>query len=352
MSRRAARDAFLRDAGVAPDRAVALAGDASLRRYFRIPEAGLILMDSPPEAAEDIHAFAAATDWLRRRGFSAPRLHAADLDRGFLLLEDLGRALYRDVCAQTPEAEETLYAAAVDALAVLCAIPPPGDLSLDDGGYAPPPYDLDALLREARLLVDWYLPAATGVETPPDLAAEYAALVADAVAPESAARQTVVLRDCHAENLLWLPERRGIARVGLLDYQDALAGHAAYDLVSLLEDARRDTSAALREAMIARFLDRTGADPGPFRRAYSALGAQRNLKIIGIFARLSLRDGKTHYPAMIPRVWAHLQRDLRHPDLAALAAWVARRVPPPDPGVLDRLIRGAGRPDGLAGVSA
>ena len=190
--------------------------------------------------------------------------------------------------------------------------------------------------------MEWWAPGASGVPFAADALAEFDALVGEAVAPVAAAREATVLRDYHAENLIWLPERAAAARVGLLDYQDALAGHAAYDLVSLLEDARRDTTPELREAMLARYLDRRGIAPDPFRAALAALGAQRNLKIVGIFARLALRDGKPRYLGLVPRVWAHLLRDLAHPDLAALRRFVARHVPAPERPALGRIAAQAG----------
>jgi hypothetical protein len=180
-----------------------------------------------------------------------------------------------------------------------------------------------------RLVPEWYLPAATGAATPADLAAEFDARVEPLVAIALDGPPVPVLRDYHAENLIWLPDRRGHARVGLLDYQDLLIGHPAYDLVSLLQDARRDVPPALAEAMTARYLARTGRDPEGVGHALRALGAQRNLKILGLFVRLAQRDGKSGYLRHLPRVWAHLARDLAHPDLAPLAAWVARHVPPP-----------------------
>jgi hypothetical protein len=256
---------------------------------------------------------------------------------GFLLLEDMGDALYARVCADTPAAEPALYTAAVDLLAGLPPAPEAQVLPLA-------PYDEAVLLREARLAVAWYLTGAAGTDVPPsDLLAEFDALIAEAVAPVADARQAVVLRDYHAENLLWLPGREGAARVGLLDYQDALAGHPAYDLVSLLEDARRDTGPELRTAMLARYLAaRPDLDPEPFRAACAVLGAQRNLKIVGIFARLCLRDGKQRYPALIPRVWAHLQRDLDHPGLERLRAWVHAHLPAPESAILATITRQPG----------
>jgi aminoglycoside/choline kinase family phosphotransferase len=192
-----------------------------------------------------------------------------------------------------------------------------------------------------RLVVEWYLPAVTGATVPTDLAAEYEALAAAAFAPTLDGARVAVLRDYHAENLIWLPGRAGHARVGLLDYQDMLVGHPAYDLVSLLADARRDVAPELRAAMLARYLERTADDPSAFRLAADTLSAQRNLKILGLFTRLARRDGKPRYLAHLPRVWAHLTRDLGHPALAPLRTWVARHVPPPEAPALDRVREGA-----------
>lgn len=319
------------DAAIAP-----LAGDASNRRYLRLHDRNhdAVLMDAPPERGEDTRPFIAMTEWLRSIGLSAPELYAADADRGFLILEDLGDTLYARHLSDSVADEALLYRGAVSLLRDISDHVPPA--TIDDWPLAP--YDTATLLREAELLTDWYLPGATGTPTPPDLSAEYAALITDATTGVCECRDVVVLRDYHAENLLWLPDRAGPARVGLLDYQDALAGHPAYDLVSLLEDARRDTSAALRTAMIAAYLDmRPDLDPAAFRADYAVLGAQRNLKIVGIFARLARRDGKPAYLSLIPRVWGHLQRDLAHPALDDLAAWIARHVPAPEPAVLDRI---------------
>ncbi len=309
----------------------ALAGDASNRRYERLshPTAGAaVLMDAPPDRGEDVRPFADITGRLRGAGLSAPAIHACDPDRGFLLLEDLGDAVFARVLERSAGMEDALYAAAVDLLAGLSARP--------DLAEGLPPYDADRLRAEAALALDWYLPAATG-----GAAADRDAfldLVTEACAPALSGPRVLTLRDYHAENLLWLPDRAGAARVGLLDYQDALAGHPAYDLVSLLEDARRDTAPALRTAMIARFAAHRPV-PG-LAEAYAALGAQRNLKILGIFARLWLRDGKPGYLDLLPRVWNHLQNDLAHPRLAALRARVQASLPPPDTGVRAR-IRGA-----------
>jgi len=345
LSERQSRDAmaraFLDAHGWSRATVAPLAGDASNRRYLRVTEPTLhaVLMDAPPERGEDVRPFVAVTEWLLDQGFSAPRIFAADPERGFLLIEDLGDDLYARHLERHPEEEQLLYAAAVDLLVAASAMPVPEVLGRDRLPLKP--YDATVLEREAALLTEWWLPAATGKPISTDLDAEYRDLVARACAPVASERSVLVQRDYHAENLLWLPEREGHAKVGLLDYQDALAGHPAYDLVSLLEDARRDTSRALQEAMLDRCLAaRPDLDPTAFRRDYAVLGAQRNLKIVGIFARLWVRDGKPQYLDLIPRVWAHLMHDLSHPDLVALRTWVMRHVPAPEAEVLNRIRHG------------
>ncbi len=323
---RAARlDAFVAGGPWAGAAVAPLAGDASNRRYLRLthPERGpAVLMDAPPERGEDVAPFLDVTERLRTAGYSAPQVLDADPDQGFLLLEDLGDRLFARHLEHAPQDETALYGAAVALLADLHRRPRAAD--------GLPPYDLATLWREAALVTDWYLPGATGVQPDGDTVATYRALVETACEAPNRTPPVCVLRDYHAENLLWLPDHDGLARVGLLDYQDALAGHPAYDLVSLLEDARRDTSPALREAMTAEYLGLSGAEPQAFTQAYATLGAQRNLKILGIFARLWLRDGKPQYLDLMPRVWDHLQRDLTHPALSDLGAWVSEHVPPPD----------------------
>ena len=271
-------------------------------------------MDVPPGSGLTVGPFLAVDAWLRAAGFSAPAVLAADADRGLVLLEDLGDDLFARICAAAPAREGGLYAAAVDLLADLQRLPPP------DGAWTPPPYDLAFLLREARLALEWYLPAATGAAAPADLAAEYEARAAEAFAP-FATPAVAVYRDYHAENLIWLPERAGHARIGLLDFQDMLVGHPAYDLVSLLEDARRDVSPELRTAMLARYAERSGADAAALDHAAHALSAQRNLKIVGLFSRLARRDGKPRYLELLPRVWRPPRRRPR-----ASGAGAARRA--------------------------
>jgi hypothetical protein len=238
-----------------------------------------------------------------------------------LLLEDLGDALYARLIERGEADERQLYAAAVDLLVDLHARPLPSDV---------PSYGPEELLRTAGLAYDWYL---AGIAGRVSLAQKigFANLLGPLLVEHVGDADMLVLRDYHAENLIWLPDRRGSARVGLLDFQDAARGHPAYDLVSLLKDARRDVPEDLERDMLARFLAIGGHDAAAFRAAYALLGAQRNLRILGVFARLSLHYGKPQYVDLIPRVWDHLVASLEHPALSALAARVLTDLPPPDP---------------------
>ncbi|MEL6583318.1 MAG: phosphotransferase [Pseudomonadota bacterium] len=330
MSDRArARVAFLQSAGWGQAACSALAADASTRRYFRLQDAmkgRAIFMDAPferppkplapPYITPEPEPFLAIARYLTEIGLSAPQIYAEDRAAGFLLLEDLGDDLFTHTVEIKPQAEETLYAAAVTMLADLARQTPPKGLA--------PPYDLATYQFESALALEWYAPHCSD--------AAYAAFSeALAEALPTNGPKALVLRDVHAENLLWLPNRAAPQNVGLLDFQDGLIGHPAYDLVSLLEDARRDTSEALRDKMISHYLALTGFEREPFLRAYATLGAQRNLKILGIFARLARRDSKPKYLAHLPRVWGHLMRDLAHPALADLRAVVLDCLPKPSP---------------------
>ncbi|MEM7210755.1 MAG: phosphotransferase [Pseudomonadota bacterium] len=345
MSTGAEREALVRDfldaSGWALAQVAPLAGDASNRRYLRVhtSDAYAVLMDAPPERGEDVRPFVAVSEWLVAQGFSAPQIFAADPERGFLLIEDLGDALYARHLEGRPGDEDLLYGAAVDLLLRTSELPVPATMGRE--ARVLEPYDIAVLERESALVTEWWMPAASGACMPDDLDAEFRELLVTCCTPVADARSVLVQRDYHAENLLWLPHREGHARVGLLDYQDALAGHPAYDLMSLLEDARRDTSPALQEAMLSRYLAaRPELDEDVFRRDYAVLGAQRNLKIVGIFARLCARDGKPGYLDLIPRVWGHLMQDLSHPDLSGLRDWVMAHVPAPEPSVLQRIRAG------------
>ena len=288
-----------------------LAGDASFRRYFRIVQGArtAILMDAPPPH-EDPRPFVKVARWLGERQFAAPAIHAVDEGQGLVLIEDFGDARMREAIDADPAVTKTLYEAAVDLLVALRKHQP-GDLR---------PYDRAELQREADVLTEWYCPA---IGLTVDTGAYRRAW--EAVFHHAQAdRAVTVLRDYHAENLMLVGEKRTL---GLLDFQDALAGHAAYDLVSLLQDARRDVDPAIEEAMLARYRAATG-EGDAFLRAYRVLGAQRNAKIVGVFTRLWRRDGKPRYPALCPRVWAYLERDLAFPELEPVAAWFAANIPP------------------------
>ncbi len=306
----AAASEFLAQAGWGDATILPLAGDASFRRYFRAVAPGrtAILMDAPPPH-EDPRPFIAIARWLRARGFAAPEVFGEDLDRGLVLLQDFGDARMRETVDAAPESELRLYEAAVDLL-----------IRLHEEDAAPVrPYDAPEYHREAALFTEWYLPA-IGIDVDAD---SYRAAWEQALAPVLDTAPVTVLRDYHAENIMLID---GSEALGLLDFQDALAGHPAYDLVSLLQDARRDVHPSLETAMLDRYCRVTGAGEA-FRIAYHILGAQRNAKIIGIFTRLWKRDGKPRYPALCPRVWGYLERDLAHPALKPVADWFDANVP-------------------------
>jgi aminoglycoside/choline kinase family phosphotransferase len=338
MSRAEAAQAFLDATGWGCALRRPLAGDASPRRYERLTDpAGrsAVLMDADPASGEDVRPFLAMARHLSGLGLSAPAILADDPVAGFLLLEDLGDALYARLAARDPGCEAEIYAAAVDTLAALHRHPPPEGISAYD------PATMGAL---AGLAVRWYAAGATGAPVGSDPAGEEAVAACTAALLERHApgAPVLVLRDFHAENLLWLPDRAGPARVGLLDFQDARAGHPGYDLISLIEDARRDLPPGLGPALVARYAAATGREADSFLAACAVLAAQRNLRILGVFARLSLHFGKPGYVALIPRVWRHLEADLAHPALAPLAALVARLLPPPEPAALEGIVARCG----------
>ncbi|MBV8537768.1 MAG: phosphotransferase [Alphaproteobacteria bacterium] len=313
-------EALLAGAGWAGAARRRLAGDASFRRYERItgPRGRAMLMDAPPPQ-EDVRPFLLVARHLRALGYSAPAILAEDTVRGLLLIEDFGDDTFTRRLA-TGADEAQLYALAVDLLIDLHRHPRATAVAL-------PPYDEARLLAEASLLTDWYLPA-VGQSLPADAREEYLSLWRQAFAVFADASPTLVLRDYHVDNLMRLDGRSGVAACGLLDFQDAVLGSPAYDLVSLLEDARRDVTPSVIAAMRARYAAAfPGLDRAQFDAAYAVLGAQRNAKIVGIFTRLMARDKKPHYLAHIPRVWCLLEGDLAHPALAALRIWFDRRIP-------------------------
>jgi N-acetylmuramate 1-kinase len=314
--------AFLAANGWGNARIEPLAADASFRSYWRLSRGHerVVLMDAPPPH-EDVAAYVAVADLLRGFGLSAPAVWTVDRTRGFLLIEDFGDDTYTRLLARGSD-ERTLYTLAIDALTALQQRAAAGPVDL-------PPYDEARLIEEAALLVDWYLPAVAG--RPPSAMArdDYLGLWR-AVLPLASEgfAPTLVLRDFHIDNLMLLPDRDGVRACGLLDFQDAVVGAPAYDLVSLLEDARRDVPEPLRRAMTEHYLaglpDR---DRSAFARSAAILAAQRNCKIIGIFTRLWKRDGKPVYLGHIPRLWRLVDGDLRHPALGGIARWFDRHLP-------------------------
>lgn len=308
-------------AGWGQARLLPLAGDASARRYFRLLEdaRSAVLMDAAPGTTD---SYVAMTQWLRHRDFHAPEILAADTHEGLLLLEDLGDDLVARVLEAQPDLAPRIYGRMTDLLVELHRHAPPDHVLRLDG---------PELARQVGLFAEHYPPAlghpGLGAEVAPVIAALHEVLCAD-LPP------VLGLRDFHAENIVW----RGAEPLGLLDFQDAVAVHPAYDLVSALQDARRDVDPAIEAAQIARYVAATGVDATAFGAAYALLGAQRNLRILGIFTRLARTEGKRRYLAFMPRVWAALQRDLAHPALAPLAQALAG-IPAPTPQNVDRIGR-------------
>jgi tRNA threonylcarbamoyl adenosine modification protein YjeE len=330
-------------------------GDASSRSYERLyfNDSTAVLMKVPlhlreaalahgrtygavAHLADNVRPFAAMARALRERGFSAPEIYAADHEHGLLVLEDLGAE--RFVEGDPPAPIETRYAAAVDLLVALHSFDLPAVLPVAPRvEHHLPSYDIDALLAEVELLFDWYLPFRNSNVRDSTSRETFLTLWRYTLADILAEPKTWVLRDFHSPNLLWLPQRTGIARVGLLDFQDAVMGPPAYDVASLLMDARVDVSEAMELKLLSRYaLGRKGRDPNfdptQFASRYIVLGAQRATKILGIFARLDRRDRKPQYLQHLPRVWDYLMRAFQHPALAELRAWYAANVPPPDTG--------------------
>jgi aminoglycoside/choline kinase family phosphotransferase len=294
-----------------------LAGDASFRRYFRVHRQGrtAVLMDAPPEH-EDIGPFLSVAGHLLDRGFCPPRPLAVDREKGLLLLEDFGDDRVGPLLQREPHREREIYESAVDILARLAAQPAPPDLA---------PYDDGAMSREVLLFTDWYMPA-LGMEADEASYLKAWRQVWGDVLEVVDRNPVMVLRDYHADNLMVLPGR---TELGLLDFQDALAGHPAYDLESLLQGSGRcDVPPELEEAMLQLYYERANvADTDRFRAHYEILGAQRNTKILGIFTRLWKRDGKDHYLSLQSRVWTYLERNLAHPALAPVSAWFDAHLP-------------------------
>lgn len=318
--------AFLAAAGWGGATSEALAQDASSRSYVRLSRGrdSAILMQDPEG---DVALFARLAEHLRGLGLSAPEVLARAPEAGLLLLEDLGDDLFARLAARSPALEPQLYDTAVDVLIALRGAPPPPGLT------AAGPALLAAMIAP---VFDYYA-AGAGVPVPQDARAEIEDRLRSALTALPPAPQVMVLRDYHAENLLWLPGRTGAARAGLLDFQDALTGPPAYDLASLLQDARRDVPAAIAAAALARYARATGDAPETLAAACALIGLQRNLRILGVFARLAKLRGKPAYLQLLPRVWGHVQLALDHPAAAALVPLVRRHLPAPAPDVIERL---------------
>jgi len=320
---------FLDSAGWKGSDVNPLAGDASARRYFRLIDTlgdTAVLMDAPNSGDVEIGAFVNVAKFLSGLGLSAPRIFAADANRGFVLMEDLGDAQIARLLVDDPDAEYRIYSPAVDVLVELDSADPPDFLKS---------FDSATMAQKTRPAFEWYSGA---LQTSSNAAInEVIAELEKLLKKYTPKTKTVLLRDFHAENLIWLPDRKGLRQVGLLDFQDAMVGPPGYDLVSLLQDARRDVSPASSARMIARFCAATKRDEDAFKPTYFSLGAQRSLRIIGVFARLCIAYGKPQYVDLIPRVWGHLKNCLAQPELQGLDRLLRSIVPEPTPENLQRL---------------
>ena len=308
---------FLASCGWAGARIEPLAGDASFRRYFRVVRDDghqAVLMDAPPPH-EDPRPFISVAEWLVSVGLSAPEILSRDLERGLLLLGDFGDDRLREALDLAPGRERELYELATDVLVHLHAHPPMAGL---------PEHGLKQWLDELMLFTDWYCPA-VGLDVDKD---SYRAAWSEVLEPvaDDGLGPVTVLRDYHAENIMLVEGREGVAHFGLLDFQDALAGHPAYDLASVLEDARRDVPPELERAMLDRYIAATGHRQA-FEDSYWALAAQRNTRILGVFTRLWKRDGKPGYRRFQPRMWGLLERDFLKPVLSPVRSWFDANVP-------------------------
>lgn len=320
--------AFLAAAGWGSGRRSPLAGDASSRRYERIERSGrhAVLMDTPGDAADEVRRFTRMANWLTDRGYSAPRILFESAKEGLLLLEDLGDDLLARLIAADPTREAGFYTAVTDFLLDLHHHEPPEFLPALDG---------PTLARMIGLTMEWYLP---GIGAPRSSAAEdLPALIEEAYCRLDHEKPVVALRDFHAENLIWLPQRAGVAQLGLLDFQDAVAAHPAYDLVSALQDARRDVSPRVEAAERARYAHQKGLEQGRFGAIYALLGLQRSVRILGVFSRLCMAMGKDHYVDLMPRTWRYIERNAAHPELAGIARVLAAALPAPTTERLKRI---------------
>jgi len=341
-------EALLRRAGWAEARRVFLQGDASVRAYERLfanDGRTAILMISPPrpdgpilrygkpyaaiaKLSPDIRAFLAIAEGLRALGYSTPRVFAHSVADGLALLEDFGAQTIAD--ERGPNAAR--YAAATALLADLHGRAPPGELVIDGKSYTLPIYDSEAMLVEVELALDWYAPAIARVNPPTGARIQFLGLWRDVLAPILAQPTTWTLRDYHSPNLHWLENRKGLQRLGLIDFQDAVLGPPAYDLASLLQDARVEVPDDLELRLLALYARRRAAadaafDAEAFAASYAVMGAQRATKILGLFARLDKRDGKPQYLKHLPFIERRLAKNLAHPLLQPLKLWYQAHLP-------------------------
>ncbi len=353
--REAEKAAFLDGAGLGAARRAPLTGDASTRAYERLhlPSKTLIFMDQPPAlesapcppdatpaeraakgynalarlAAGRVDAFVATAGWLREQGLSAPEIIAADAARGLAVLEDLGDDLYARLIEQGQN-EAPLYDDAITALVRMHQVEPPRVLNYDGASWPLLTYDDVALHTAQDLFIEWLPKLKPELAFDPQAVADWEAVWAPIRRRGEAGASVFCHRDYHAENLVWLPQRDGPARVGLLDFQDALKAHPAWDMSMLLHDARRDVSVEIEQRALARYFDlRPDVQRGRFLADYHALGALNVVRILGIFARLVTRDAKPRYAAFMPRLWDYLDRCLADPQMSALKAWMDAHAP-------------------------
>jgi len=322
-ARQARIESFLGAIGWGQAARTPLAGDASFRRYERLIDgkgATAVLMDAPPER-ETVGPFVALARHLASLGLSAPRILEIDEAAGLLLLEDFGDANMARLIDGSGD-KNALYALAIDTLIAL---------HRHTGAAAAPalPFGEERPLREVGYVLDWYLPAVTGGPASQDVRTEYLEAWRRVLPAANSVPQTLALFDFFPDNLMLLKGREGVAACGLLDFQDAMIGPVAYDLVSLLEDARRDVPTALRDAMLARYLGAFAAlDRTAFGTSCAIMSAQRNMRIVGVFTRLCVRDRKADYLRHLPRVWRHVEQALEHPALLPVKVWLERNIPP------------------------
>jgi N-acetylmuramate 1-kinase len=353
VARLKALRAFLDDAGYGEAKRKRMAGDASIRSYARLvrDDGVFILMNSPkrPDGpavyngksysaavhlAEDVKPFVAIDNGLRSQDLSAPIIHHADLDAGFLITEDFGTEGVIEGDPPAPIADR--YEVATDMLAALHRQPLPDTLPLAPHvTYTIPPFDTDAMLVEIGLMVEWYMPD-RGAELTDDLRAQFTGMWRELLDSKLRdAAKTWVMRDFHSPNIIWLAAREGIKRIGIIDFQDTVLGPGVYDLVSLLQDARIDVPEQLELVLFSRYIKARretdeNFDAAGFAELYAVMSAQRNTRLLGTFARLNRRDGKPQYLRHQPRIWTYLNRSLAHPALSAFRDWYAANVPPPD----------------------